>query len=83
MAATLKYEVVGEGDPLIFMHGLGADRRQTTSALAGLERIRLIAPDCRSHGESMHHGVADLSFDQFADDAISILSKPAKRPCRL
>ena len=60
--------------PLLFMHGLGADRRQTTGAFTDLERVQLIAPDFRSHGDTLHTGEG-LHFDQFADDAIAILDK--------
>lgn len=75
MSETISYEVIGEGEPLLFMHGLGADRRQTTSALASLEHTELIAPDFRAHGDSLFTSDEVLNFNQFADDAIAILDE--------
>jgi len=74
MSKLINYEISGTGTPLLFMHGLGADRRQTTGALAGIENVQLIAPDFRSHGDSIHTGEG-LNFDQFTDDVIAILDK--------
>lgn len=75
MTNTISYEVIGEGSPLLFMHGLGADRRQTTSALSNLDNVKLIAPDFRAHGDSIYTSEEVLNFDQFADDAIAILDE--------
>ncbi|MDB9741979.1 alpha/beta hydrolase [Akkermansiaceae bacterium] len=75
MNKVVSYEVIGEGTPLLFMHGLGADRRQTTSALADLDGVKLIAPDFRAHGDSLYTTDDVLNFDQFADDAIAILDE--------
>jgi len=73
----LRHEIIGEGDPLVFLHGLGADRRQTTRALSSLAEnsgIQLIAVDFRGHGDSVDDsdGVC-LTFDSFADDIIALL----------
>lgn len=57
------------------MHGLGADRRQTTSALSNIENVQLIAPDFRAHGDSLYTSDEVLNFDQYADDAIAILDE--------
>ena len=75
MSEKIAYEVIGEGQPLLFMHGLGADRRQTTSALADLPNVKLIAPDFRAHGDSAYTSDDVLHFDQYADDAIAILDE--------
>lgn len=80
---TISYEVIGEGEPLLFMHGLGADRRQTTSALAGLENTKLIAPDFRAHGDSVYTSDDVLNFDQYADDAIEVLDKLNIEKCNV
>ena len=83
MSDTIVYEVLGEGEPLLFMHGLGADRRQTTGALAGLENTQLIAPDFRAHGDSIYTSDELLNFDQYADDAIAILDELGIDKCNI
>jgi len=72
----IAYEVTGEGYPLAFVHGLGAGRAQTTSALTSLRDTMLIAPDMLGHGDSISEDSASgtvMSFDQCADDVIAIL----------
>ncbi len=72
----IAYETSGEGYPLAFMHGLGAGRAQTTSALTSLDNTLLISPDILGHGDSISvddEAVATMSFDQAADDVIAIL----------
>jgi len=72
----ITYEVIGEGYPLAFMHGLGAGRAQTTSALTALNDTMLIAPDMLGHGDSVSEdSEAVMSFDQSADDVIAILDE--------
>jgi pimeloyl-ACP methyl ester carboxylesterase len=49
----LAYEIHGDGEPLLFLHGFtgcGGDWRYIDPALA--ERWRVIAPDLRGHGRS-------------------------------
>ena len=49
----LAVEVFGEGPPLLFAHGLSANRRVTLKELSPLtDRFRVIAFDQRGHGES-------------------------------
>jgi pimeloyl-ACP methyl ester carboxylesterase len=75
----IAYEVTGhnkESSPLVFIHGLGAGRVQTTSALTSLPNTMLIAPDMLGHGDSIMEdssSEAVMSFDQCADDVIAIL----------
>ncbi|MFT5905426.1 MAG: pimeloyl-ACP methyl ester carboxylesterase [Cryomorphaceae bacterium] len=72
----ISYEVTGEGCPLAFMHGLGAGRAQTSSALTSLRDTMLIAPDMLGHGDSVSEDAASgavMSFNQCADDVIAIL----------
>jgi len=78
----LSYEIIGKGEPLLFMHGLGADRKQTTSALSSLANTQLIAPDFRGHGDSPIDG-NPLNFNQFADDVIAILDKQSIHQCNI
>ena len=72
----ITYETIGDesAEPLLFLHGLGAGRIQTTRAFTALGNHRLIAPDMLGHGDSVaeNHDCV-LSFDQFAEDSIAIL----------
>jgi len=73
---SIAYETIGDAEaaPLLFLHGLGAGRAQTTSALTELKDHLVIAPDMLGHGDSISEDPADVqSFDQFADDSIAIL----------
>lgn len=66
----------GGGYSLVFIHGLGAGRAQTTSALTALRDTMLIAPDMLGHGDSISEDAASeavMSFDRYADDVIAIL----------
>lgn len=83
MSDTIVHEVIGKGEPLLFMHGLGADRRQTTGALADLENTQVIAPDFRAHGDSTYSSDEVLNFDQYADDAIAILDHLGIEKCNV
>ncbi len=42
----------GSGSPLVLLHGLGADNRQTLNALAGLPGWQRICPDLPGHGKT-------------------------------
>ena len=73
---SIAYETIGDegAEPLLFLHGLGSGRGQTTSALTELKDHLVIAPDMLGHGDSISQDPADVqSFDQFADDCIGIL----------
>lgn len=49
----LAYEDRGEGDPLVFLHGIGADRSRWEPAISLLkDRYRCVAIDLPGHGES-------------------------------
>ncbi|MBK1832500.1 alpha/beta fold hydrolase [Roseibacillus ishigakijimensis] len=71
----LAYATVGSPDqtPLIFLHGLGASSRQTTSALTGLPDHFVIAPDLPGHGDSLDYDPAQFGFDYFADQVIALM----------
>lgn len=63
---------VGEGRPIVFIHGGLADHRAAlfrVGPLAGSYRV--IAPDLRGSGRSVHSG--PLSWDQLADDVARLL----------
>jgi pimeloyl-ACP methyl ester carboxylesterase len=69
----LHYEIVGEGEPLLWLHGFtgsGADWKYIfAEPLAG---FRLIAPDLRGHGASTNPA-GEFSFRQAAHDVSMLL----------
>ncbi len=75
----LNYEIIGEGEPLVFMHGLGAHSKQSADLLAPLAEelgLQLILPDLRGHGDSEllpEHG--PCNFDRFAADVLELLDE--------
>ena len=48
----LAYEEVGEGTPVLWQHGLGADRNQPAEVFPATSGIRRITLECRGHGNS-------------------------------
>jgi len=70
----LDVEQVGEGHPLIALHGLGGDRSQPLRLLTGLP-ARLVAPDLRGHGV-VHRIPADdeYTFERLEHDLRCLLS---------
>jgi pimeloyl-ACP methyl ester carboxylesterase len=63
----------GRGTPVLWQHGLGADRAQPAEVFPTLDGIRRITLECRGHGESALGAKAALSIAQFADDALMLL----------
>lgn len=57
------------------MHGLGASRQQSVSALSMLENTHLITPDMPGHGDSLDFNPDLFSFDYFADLAVALLDE--------
>lgn len=72
---SLTFSDIGRPEyaPLLFLHGLGASRQQTVSALSMLDERRLIAPDLPGHGDSLDFDPGLFSFDHFADLIINLL----------
>jgi pimeloyl-ACP methyl ester carboxylesterase len=69
-----RYEVQGEGQALVFCHGLGGDRQQPKELVGPLEGYRLIVWDCRGHGETRPVGPAEkLGFGPMAEDLAALL----------
>jgi pimeloyl-ACP methyl ester carboxylesterase len=69
------YRDEGSGIPFVFQHGLGADLSQPFSLLRPPSGIRLIAFDCRAHGQTHPLGdVNKLGLATFADDLYALLA---------
>ncbi|MEK4295456.1 MULTISPECIES: alpha/beta fold hydrolase [Paenibacillus] len=63
----------GDGEPFIFLHGLGGDVNQTFGLMKQTDHIRRISLDFRGHGNTVAFGHADdFSFKQFAEDVMAL-----------
>jgi 3-oxoadipate enol-lactonase len=62
----------GQGYPVVFVHGGLADHRAAVFRVGQLARTqRLVTPDLRGSGRSVHAG--ELSWDRLADDLAALL----------
>jgi pimeloyl-ACP methyl ester carboxylesterase len=69
----LAYEEVGEGMPILWQHGLGADRNQPAEVFPAISGIRRLTLECRGHGDSELGDTSRLSIATFAADAVALL----------
>lgn len=71
---TFHYHDQGQGTPFIFQHGLGGDVNQPFGLLRPLPGFRLLAFDCRGHGETRPVGaLAKMNLASFADDVCMLM----------
>ena len=74
----INYTRTGEGQDLVFLHGLAADARQSEQAMADLPGIRLIAVDMPGHGRSPLSSTNDLnaqvSFRAYTEVVCALLT---------
>lgn len=63
----------GEGKPLIFQHGLGADHKQIVQILSKVNGIRLICLDCPGHGVNMLQENEEVSFDAYSHLVLALI----------
>lgn len=72
-AARIAYDEVGEGSPVLFLHGIGGNRTNwRDQLLACAPDYRAIAWDARGYGQSDDYK-GSLDFGDFADDMIRLL----------
>ena len=69
----LAYETAGEGSPVLWQHGLGADRKQPAEVFPSIAVVRRITLECRGHGDSSLCDPERLSIAGFAEDALALL----------
>ncbi len=73
--ANLYCEEHGSGRPFLFSHGLGSHINPILPLVHGLDNVRLILYDNRTHGRTPDAGnPGTLTFDGMADDAAAILT---------
>jgi pimeloyl-ACP methyl ester carboxylesterase len=67
------YEVYGEGEPLLLIHGGIATSRSWASHLSAFsEHFRVFAPDSRGHGRT-DNPTGELSYRLMADDVAALI----------
>lgn len=67
------YEVFGEGDPLLVLHGNGGSTKSVYRLLSRLSKqYKVITMDSRCHGKSACPE-GDLSYDEMAEDVNSLI----------
>jgi pimeloyl-ACP methyl ester carboxylesterase len=69
----LSYESAGEGLPVVWQHGLGADRKQPADVFPDLPGVRRITLECRGHGDSELGDPTRLSIASFTEDVIALM----------
>ena len=76
----IAYDCIGEGPPVVLIHGFGANRHITWANTGWYQTLtragrKLIAIDCRGHGESdKPHAAADYDEGRMATDIIAVLA---------
>jgi pimeloyl-ACP methyl ester carboxylesterase len=70
----LYFEEKGSGIPFFFQHGLGGDISQPFGLFHPPPGIRLIAFDCRGHGQSSLGPKDQLHLSTFADDLLALMN---------
>ncbi len=70
---NIHYREAGAGVPVILVHSLGTSLRLWDSTIAALSpNFKVIAIDCRGHGESTNRG--GFSVDAIVDDVFAVAS---------
>lgn len=68
------YLEIGQGTPFFFQHGLGGDVNQPFGLFRPPPGFRLLAMDCRAHGETRPLGDEEkIGLAPFADDLIALM----------
>jgi pimeloyl-ACP methyl ester carboxylesterase len=71
---SFHYRDEGSGRPFFFQHGLGADVSQPFGLFHPPSGVRLLALDCRAHGQTVPLGdPAKINLSAFADDVIALM----------
>jgi pimeloyl-ACP methyl ester carboxylesterase len=71
---SIEYDDIGNGVPLLLIHGFPLDRTLWRMQIAGLSQIyRVIAPDLRGFGHSSETDGEAVTMDQYAADLKSLL----------
>jgi pimeloyl-ACP methyl ester carboxylesterase len=66
------YEITGQGDPLLLIHGLGSSTRDWEDVIPFLPNFQIITIDLRGHGQTTKPK-GPYSIKMFSDDIVSLL----------
>lgn len=69
---TFHYEITGEGEPVIMLHGQGGDLHQPQNLMELPKGYSLIVMDQRAHGKTNIRSFRTLTFEQMAEDVIAL-----------
>ena len=70
---VLAFDRDGEGMPVVWQHGLGADRSQPAEVFPHSPAVGRITLECRGHGASALGDPEKLAIATFADDVVALL----------
>jgi pimeloyl-ACP methyl ester carboxylesterase len=71
---SLRYfDAGGDGEAVVFQHGLAADHTQCCEVFAGVSGLRQITLECRGHGASELGDASRLTIPALADDVLALL----------
>ena len=71
---SFHYRTEGEGTTVVFQHGLGGDVNQPCGLFTPPVGFRLLALDCRGHGQTRPLGDSSrLTIADYADDLLALL----------
>jgi pimeloyl-ACP methyl ester carboxylesterase len=71
---SIEYDDIGNGVPLLLIHGFPLDRTLWRTQIAGLSQLyRVIAPDLRGFGQSSETDSEAVTMEQYAADLKSLL----------
>lgn len=71
--STIPFLRFGDGEPLVFIHGLGEVKEGWNNQFEFADQYDLIIPDLRGHGEN--NTTEKISITHFAQDIINLLSE--------
>ncbi|WBV61749.1 alpha/beta fold hydrolase [Chryseobacterium camelliae] len=72
--AELYYEIYGEGEPLVLLHGNGGSIQEFYKQIPELsKKFKVIAIDTRAQGKSKDFTKGDLNYKIFADDLKNVM----------
>ena len=74
----LAYETAGEGKPIVLVHGFASDRNQNWKNVGWYETLtgagfRVVAMDCRGHGESDKPHDDSAYGDTMVSDILAVM----------
>ncbi|MCJ8152171.1 alpha/beta fold hydrolase [Chryseobacterium sp. SSA4.19] len=72
--AEIYYEIYGEGEPLVLLHGNGGSIKEFYRQIPEISKhFKIVAVDTRAQGKSTDHNEAELNYKIFADDLKALM----------